>query len=405
MDSLGVATSGYEELINPIIIKMVLLGVASGFCKSICEISIAMLQARISSKYQAAFLDTLLRKDSSWYDVQNATVLLSEMTTGVYQVLDLFGSDSTTAIMGVSAFVISAIVAVARSWQLGLIMLGLLPITLLCTMTGFRFLMKMNRTKQGIVGIGALTLEQNIAGIRTVSAFGLEEEAVSQVDPWVKMARLVTRDLYFKGAFLFASRQSLEWFGAALMYYVGARFVIDGATNAMTGETWKPGDIFTVWFTMFLGVSQLQHSTSYVQHFADGLEALATLSRYRDGKNEEIEGAARDVSDLAAVGEINTVEFDKVVFRYPGRPDVTVLKGVSFKVEKGQKLAVCGESGSGKSTIIQLVMRFYDPESGAVRINGKDIREYNLAALRRAVSLVEQEPVLFATSLRKNLQA
>merc|ERR1719383_1161051 len=183
MDSLGVATSGYEELINPIIIKMVLLGVASGFCKSICEISIAMLQARIPSKYQATFLDTLLRKDSSWYDVQNSTVLLSEMTTGVYKVMDLYGTDCGTAMTGVSASIISAIVAVSRSWQLGLIMVGFVPISICCTMFGFRCFMRLMRIKSSIVGVGALTLEQCISGVRTVAAFGLEEEAVKQIDP------------------------------------------------------------------------------------------------------------------------------------------------------------------------------------------------------------------------------
>jgi len=407
MDSLGTATSGFEELINPIIIKMVLLGVVSGFCKSTCEISIAMLQARISSKYQAAFLDTLLRKDSSWYDVQNSTVLLSEMTTGVYKVMDLYGTDCGTAMTGVSAFIISAIVAVSRSWQLGLIMVGFVPISICCTMFGFRCFMRLMRIKSSVVGVGALTLEQCISGVRTVAAFGLEEEAVKQVDPWIKIAPLATMVTLLMAASSFSLKMGTDWFGSALMYYVGARFVIDGSHNDMTGETWLPGDIFAVWFTMFLGVSQLAMATSYAQHFADGLEAMNMLSRYRDGQHEEIEGSARDLlaDEVAAIGQIEHVEFRNVCFTYPGRPDVKVLKDVSFRVQKGQKLAVCGESGSGKSTIIQLLMRFYDPEGGAVFVNGKDIRDYHVSALRRAVSLVEQEPVLFATTLRKNLQA
>lgn len=97
------------------------------------------------------------------------------------------------------------------------------------------------------------------------------------------------------------------------------------------------------------------------------------------------------------------IEFEKVSFSYPLRPQVTILQNFSLKVEQGLKIALVGPSGAGKSSVLALLLRFYDPREGRVLIDGTDIRDFNLRWLRSQIGLVQQEPLLFSSSLRENI--
>ena len=98
------------------------------------------------------------------------------------------------------------------------------------------------------------------------------------------------------------------------------------------------------------------------------------------------------------------IEFKNVSFSYPNRPDIKVLKDVSFSVPSGKTIAICGSSGAGKSTIVQLIQRFYDFDSGLITIDGEDIKGLDMKWLRSQMSLVSQEPVLFAMSIKENIK-
>ncbi|NWZ62791.1 MDR1 protein, partial [Acrocephalus arundinaceus] len=98
------------------------------------------------------------------------------------------------------------------------------------------------------------------------------------------------------------------------------------------------------------------------------------------------------------------VEFKNVYFNYPSRPDVEILKGLNLKINSGQTVALVGGSGCGKSTTVQLIQRFYDPKEGMVTIDGQDIRTLNVRYLREVIGVVNQEPVLFATTIAENIR-
>merc|ERR1719433_90997 len=103
-------------------------------------------------------------------------------------------------------------------------------------------------------------------------------------------------------------------------------------------------------------------------------------------------------------GRDSHIEFKTVTFRYPSRPKVKVLQGLSLKIPKGKIVALVGPSGSGKSTIMQLIQRFYDPEAGEVLIDGHDIKDLNVRELRRQIAVVSQEPCLFDMSILQNIR-
>ena len=112
--------------------------------------------------------------------------------------------------------------------------------------------------------------------------------------------------------------------------------------------------------------------------------------------------AAPDVAQPAAITR-GSVTFEKVDFAYPSRSDLPVLKGFDLSVEENTQVALCGASGSGKSTVVALVQRFYDIQSGRVLVDGRDVREIPPAALRSAMGYVQQEPQLFGISIRDNV--
>merc|ERR1719230_1303913 len=111
----------------------------------------------------------------------------------------------------------------------------------------------------------------------------------------------------------------------------------------------------------------------------------------------------RNEDERKEIGPIESLKLADVVFHYPAQPEVTVLKGLSLAISKGQKVAFVGESGSGKSTVMALLERFYDPVGGSVLVNGEDLRSFSVKSYRQQIGYVGQEPVVFATSVRNNI--
>ncbi|KAH0973000.1 hypothetical protein GBA52_025156 [Prunus armeniaca] len=139
---------------------------------------------------------------------------------------------------------------------------------------------------------------------------------------------------------------------------------------------------------------------SMTTDLAKGSDAVgsvfAVLDRYTKIEPEDPEG----LEPKRIVGHI---ELRDVHFAYPARPDVMIFKGFSIKIESGKSTALVGQSGSGKSTIIGLIERFYDPIQGVVKIDGRDVKSYHLRSLRKHIALVSQEPTLFAGTIRENI--
>ena len=185
----------------------------------------------------------------------------------------------------------------------------------------------------------------------------------------------------------------LVFTGIVGVLWMGARDVRAGAMSA--GELIQ----FVIYAVMVAGsVGALSEIWGELQRAAGATERLVELL----GTDDPVTDPARPATLPQPVrGEIS---FDDVTFRYPARPDSSALDHVSLSVRPGETVALVGPSGAGKTTILQLLMRFYDPQSGAVRLDGIDLRELDRMAFRRAIAMVPQDPVIFATSARENIR-
>lgn len=150
--------------------------------------------------------------------------------------------------------------------------------------------------------------------------------------------------------------------------------------------------------------ADLTSSLTAASELATGLNAAEALFRLMDSPSK-IDANKMDANNEGEdfTGKIGTIEFRDVWFRYPTRKEDFVLRGMNLKIEPNESVALTGESGCGKSTFINLMMRFYDPDFGEILLDGKNLKDYNLHKLREKVSLVMQEPIIFNYSIAENL--
>lgn len=163
----------------------------------------------------------------------------------------------------------------------------------------------------------------------------------------------------------------------------------------------EAGDLFSfIIYTAILGGA----IASFGNLYTSVLQALGATERIREILMSDTEVMVSDGEKARSSAPIGgRIQYQHVGFAYPSRPDLTVLKGIDLDVEKGQKIALVGQSGSGKSTIVQLLMRFYNTNAGAITIDGKPIETFNISDLRHQIGIVPQDVILFGGSIRENI--
>ena len=163
--------------------------------------------------------------------------------------------------------------------------------------------------------------------------------------------------------------------------------------------------MFQAMFALMFGVFGALGALGQIQDQDKALRAASKMFVLMEARNDiDTSDPRQETKQRIPVGKMKgKIEFRDVWFRYPGRKEQWVFKGLNLTIEPNEQVAVVGESGAGKSTFISLVMRFYDPERGQVLVDDVDVKEYNIRDLRRAMGLVMQEPALFNYSIKENI--
>jgi ATP-binding cassette subfamily B (MDR/TAP) protein 1 len=173
-------------------------------------------------------------------------------------------------------------------------------------------------------------------------------------------------------------------------FYAGAKLIEHKITNINSGEIYTLSNIITVFFTLLTSFQCIGMINSPMNAITKGRVSAATIFAILDQKPGIKQKDPKKITPESLKGDI---EFRNVKFNYPSRPKVKVLDGINLKIPQGKKIALVGHTGCGKSTIIQLIERFYDPDQGQVLIDGINLSEYNLHGFRKFVGYVGQEPV------------
>ena len=279
------------------------------------------------------------------------------------------------------------------SWKLSLIMLATVPVMAIVAVFFGRYIRKLSKEAQDYIATSNSVLEEALTGIANVKAFTNEWFLLGKY----KKSTQQTRDLNVRSGIwrgLFVSFIIFCLFGAIVFIVWKGLLMTQGPNPELASEGFYQFVLFTIMMGASIG--------SLPDLYASVQKAVGATENLLDLLQEEGENLTTKVNQYI---EINgSLRFENLIFHYPQRPDINVLKGIDFKVEPNQTLALVGQSGSGKSTIANLILQFYKPTSGHIYFGDQKASDLDLHALRQHMAIVPQEVLLFSGSILENIR-
>ena len=259
--------------------------------------------------------------------------------------------------------------------------------------SGSRFIVKFNKKSLESYALGGTVAEEVISSIRNATAFGTQEKLAKQYDKHLIQAEYWGARVKMILACMLGGMFLIIYLNYSLAFWQGGHFLIDGETSLSS--------VLTILLAVMLGSFSLGNVAPNFQAFTTAVSASAKIYNTID-RTSPLDPTS-DVGEKLPYVE-GTVELRHIKHIYPSRPEVVVMQDVNLLIPAGKITALVGASGSGKSTIVGLVERFYDPVQGQVLLDGHDISTLNLRWLRQQISLVSQEPTLFGTTIYENIK-
>lgn len=332
----------------------------------------------------------LMSLPMTFFDSKRIGELISRITTDVSLLQDTFSITLAEFFRQIATLVVGTFAIFYTTPKLSIFMLATFPVLVILAFFFGRFIRGLSKKTQDELATANVIVEETLQNITIVKAFTSEFFEVGRYRKSLdRVVKVALKSATYRGAFisfiifaLFGGIVAVMWYGASLVQ-----------AGAMT-----VGDLLSfVLYTTFIGGSIAGLGDLYGQI----QKAIGASERVMEIMDESGEvNTHKNAQDIPIMGDIS---FEHVTFSYPTRKDVEVLKDISFHIAPGEKIALVGHSGAGKSTIIQLLLRFYDPQNGDIRVDNKSIKDYELAAYRKHIGMVPQEVILFGGTIAENI--
>uniref|UniRef100_A0A7N6FER3 ATP-binding cassette, sub-family B (MDR/TAP), member 11a n=1 Tax=Anabas testudineus TaxID=64144 RepID=A0A7N6FER3_ANATE len=345
-------------------------------------------------RIRKTYFKKVMRMEIGWFDCNSVGELNTRISDDINKINNAIADQVSIFIERLSTFVFGFMVGFIGGWKLTLVVVAVSPlIGIAAGLMAMAVARLTGRELKAYAKAGAVA-DEVLSSIRTVAAFGGEQKEAERYDRNLVEAQ----DWGVKKGTIIGIFQGFLWciifLCYALAFWYGSKLVID------TKEL-SPGGLIQVFFGVLMAAMNLGQASPCLEAFASGRAAAKIIFDTID-REPEIDCLSEDGHKLDRVK--GDIEFHNVTFYYPSRPDVKILNNLSMQIKAGETTAFVGPSGSGKSTAIQLIQRFYDPKEGMVTLDGHDIRTLNIQWLRSLIGIVEQEPVLFATTIAENIR-
>ena len=395
IDTIEVVDEGLKIDLEAMFGYLIIMGVMFifGACMSLCQ---SLLAAKLSQSTVYAMRNDLFRKISklpiSYTDSHRHGDIMSRMTNDVENVSNAVAQSVTTLISCIITIVGALCMMIYYSWELTLITLVTIPMSITVSTLLGKFMRKYFIRRQRLLGALNGQVEEMVTSYKTVVAYGKEGEAVekfAEISDQFRKSSISARVwgsimgplMNFIGNLQYVAVAAMGGF----MMLTGRGHMSIGALQAMLQYSKK--------FTM--PINQVANQYSAILTALAGAERIFEIMDHP----AEIDEGKEALDTEAVQGEI---VFEDLHFSYvPGQP---VLKGLSLTVKPGQKVAIVGATGSGKTTIVNLLTRFYEPDSGSITVDGVSIADIPKDTLRRCIAIVLQDTVLFSDSIRANIK-
>ena len=354
---------------------------------------VSWLGERVTADLRRAVFDHLLTLSPGYFEMTRTGEVISRLTNDTTLLETVIGSSASMAIRNLLLLAGGLVMLALTSAKLTLLVLLGVPLVVVPIVLFGRRVRKLARATQDRVGDVGAYVDEALHEIRTVQAYHHEPLDRERFGERVEAAFETARQRIRQRALLVAAVIVLVFGAVGVILWIGGHDVVAGKISA--GQL----SAFVFYAVIVAGaVGTISEVVGDLQRAAGATERLFELL----GTEAGIRAPEAPVDlPLPARG---TVAFADVTFHYPSRPDAAALAGFSLDVRQGEKVALVGPSGAGKTTVFALLLRFYDPRHGAVRIDGVDVRAADPAQVRARLAVVPQDPVIFATSVLENIR-
>jgi ATP-binding cassette, subfamily B, bacterial len=348
---------------------------------------------RVVTDLRRAVFDRVLGLDPAFFEATRTGEVISRITNDTTLVQQVIGYGFSMFVRNALMMLGAAVMLFVTSWKLAVLVLLGVPATLIPILLAGRRVRRLTRHTQDRVADVSGYIDEAVHEIRTVQAYAHEDADRANFAQHAEAAYRAGVARVRQKAWLVSSVMLIAFCAIGVILWIGGHDVLAGRISA--GEL----SAFVFYAAIVAtGAGTVSEVWGELQQAAGATERLMELLETRPSI------LAPSAPLAPQERSVRAVELDRASFAYPGRPDVPALERFSLRVSPGERVALVGPSGAGKSTVFALLLRFYDPQSGAVRIDGVDLRDMDPRAARRLVAVVPQDPVIFAASVLDNVR-
>nr|QGA73384.1 multidrug resistance protein 49-like protein [Spodoptera frugiperda] len=368
-----------------------------------CMLSVGLISwsaLRQITRIRMKFLNAVLRQDMSWFDTDSEFNLASKMSENLMSLKEGMGDKLAVVSNLVGTAIICLCTAFPLGWELTLACVSVMPFSIAVSIILTNYQTKSSILEMESYSQAGKQAEEVLKSVRTIVAFNGENKEVDRytklLQPAEKQGR--KRGLYtgLGNGFNWVLTYSLN----AIGFTYGTRLVFMDWDSPDGERKYLVGVVYSILFSVYMATQSVTFCVPHAEVFAAARGAASSIFQLID-RVPLIDSLQK--GGLTPRRVIGDISLEDVHFSYPSRPEVKVLNGFSIKIKAGECVALVGSSGCGKSTILQLLQRLYDPLSGSVKLDGKDVKNLNLGWLRSCLGVVGQEPVLFRGTIFENI--
>lgn len=389
----GMSYDDFVGELNKFVLYFVYLGIGEFIVTYICTVGFIYTGEHISAKIREHYLESCMRQNIGFFDKIGAGEVTTRITADTNLIQDGISEKVSLTIAALATFVTAFVIGFVNYWKLTLILCSTLVALLLNIGIGSSFIVKHNKKSLDAYAEGGSIAEEVISSVRNAVAFGTQARLAKNYDKFLTQAEFFGFRVKASMATMIGGMMLILFLNYGLAFWQGSKYIVD--------QVLPLSKILTIMMAVMIGAFNIGNVAPNLQAFTTAIAAAAKIFNTID--RESPLDPSKD--DGATIENLRgNIRLEGVRHIYPSRPEVVVMDGVSLDIPAGKTTALVGASGSGKSTIVGLVERFYNPVEGAIYLDDVDISTLNLRWLRQQMALVSQEPILFGTTIFHNIR-